>query len=1054
MKRTLTEWRRALGAGCVALALAAVPSFTLAQAADPPAAQNPQQVDPARKKLTAANGLFTRGLYKLAAQEYAEFLEQYPTHADATTARYALAVSRYRLREYDKAVEQLHQVVQDNKFEQRDEALAVLGHCELSQKHYDEAIAAFDELLSRYPTSKQAELAHLNRAQVEYLAGKFPEAAKGCQDYLDQYANGASRAEALYFLGLSQHAQKQDDLAVQTLQQLTQKFPDSAHQVDALLVMGQAFEGMGKIEPAIEAYRQMVTIAPETRKPDGHYSLGLALYKGGKFDESARELSTVVTEFAASPYARPAKLQLGLAQLGSNKTAEARRTFEAVARDDSGRANEARYWLAQCDIADKRYDQARATLEELLSIQPPPANIAQIALDHAVCAMEVSHFQQAADELGQLRQQYAQSPQAAEAAYRQAFCLHKLTKYDQSHDLCQQAAKLKLAPEIATANAELDAEDLFLLSKYPEAEKQFALLADSTKDEARRLRFAFRQGQCEYFAGNYPKAVQLLQPLAADPRVENSEELNQALLLLGDAFLQQKKDAEAIAPLKQFLRNARTERPQAYYKLGIAQLHTNDTAGARDSFAQAAQGSADSSWAQRAWFERGQIDLKEKKFDEASDEFRHAFASTASPEIAAPAGYQLGWSEFEAKRYPQAAAAWKEMAAKYPKDKLAPDAEFQHGVALREARQLNEAADALQAYASAHPDGQYFVKARQLAAACLKDLGKNADAARILADLSSVAKGAGADAVLYDLAWARRDAKDTASAEAAYRRLIQEHPDSKLLPAARTELAELLSDQKKYDEAAQLLEQVVGDKSADAKVLAAAEYRLGWCYEKLNKPDKAAAVYASYTQKGGGNDEMNASALLHAGLSFAADQKYDKAEQALSEMLNKYPNQKDAAVAMLRLGEVQAEQQKYDASARTYSQFLDKYPSSEFAYRAKFGVAWALENQKQYDPARQAYEKVIAATNGETAARAQFQIGETWLSEGKFEQAIPALLAVEDVYKYPKWSARALFEAGRAFEQLKQPDKAKVQYGEIVNKYKDAPEAGMAQDRLKNIAGS
>ena len=84
----------------------------------------------------------------------------------------------------------------------------------------------------------------------------------------------------------------------------------------------------------------------------------------------------------------------------------------------------------------------------------------------------------------------------------------------------------------------------------------------------------------------------------------------------------------------------------------------------------------------------------------------------------------------------------------------------------------------------------------------------------------------------------------------------------------------------------------------------------------------------------------------------------------------------------------------------------------------------------------------------------QFQIGETWLSEGKFERAIPALLAVEDVYKYPKWSARALFEAGRAFEQLKQPDKARKQYGEIVGKYKDAPEAGMAQDRLKNIAGS
>lgn len=1052
MNRSLIDWRGALRAGCVALAVAGIPAGAIAQA-EQPGATNPQQVDPARKKLTAANGLFSRGLYKLAAQEYSEFLEQYPASPDATTARYALAVSQYRLREFDKAAQQLRQVIQDNKFDQRDEALAVLGHCELSQQHYDQAIAAFDELLSQFPDSKQAELALLNRAQVEYLAGKFPDAAKGCQAYLDKYPSGASRAEALYFLGLSQHQQKQDEQAVKTLQGLARKFPDSPHQVDALLVTGQALEALGKIGPAIEAYRQMATIAPETRKPDAHYSLGLALYKAGKFDESARELATVATEFAASTYAKAAKLQLGLAQLGGNQIEDARRTFESVARDDSARAAEARYWLAQCDMAQKRFDPARATLEALLELQPPPANAAQIALDHAVCGMELKRFDQAAQELLSLRRQYAQSPQAAEATYRQAFCLHKLDKYQESHDLCREAAALKLAPEIAAGNAELDAENLFLLKNYPEARKEFAALASSTKDDARRLRFTMRQGQCEYYAGNYAKAAQVFAPLASDPRVENNEELNQSLLLLGDALLQQKKDAEAIAPLRQFLRNARTERQQAFYKLGLAQLHAGDRSGARDSLARAAEGQ-DSSWAQRAWFERGQMDLKDKQFDRAAEEFGRAFASNASADVAAPAGYQLGWTEFEARRFAQAAQAWKETARKFPRDKLAPDAVFQEAVALREAKQLGEAGDAFQAYASAHPDGQYFVKARQLAAACLKDQGKTAEAARMLAELATVATGKDADAVLYDLAWAQRDAKDAPAAEAAYRRLISEHPDSKLAPAARTELAELLSDEKKYDEAAQLLEQVVGDKSAEPKVLAAAEYRLGWCYEKLNKPDKAAAVYAAYTHKGGGSDEMNASALLHAGLSYASEQKYDKAEQALSDVLAKYPNQKDAPVAMLRLGEVQAEQQKYDASARTYSEFLDKYPGSEFAYRARFGIGWALENQKQYDDARKAYEKVIAASNGETAARAQFQIGETWLAQGKFEQAIPALLAVEDVYKYPKWSARALFEAGRAFEQLKQPDKARKQYGEIVSKYKDAPEAGMAQDRLKNIAGS
>ena len=44
---------------------------------------------------------------------------------------------------------------------------------------------------------------------------------------------------------------------------------------------------------------------------------------------------------------------------------------------------------------------------------------------------------------------------------------------------------------------------------------------------------------------------------------------------------------------------------------------------------------------------------------------------------------------------------------------------------------------------------------------------------------------------------------------------------------------------------------------------------------------------------------------------------------------------------------------------------------------------------------------------------------------------------------------RALLEAGRAFEQLKLPDMAKKNYDALVAKYKEAPEAALATERLK-----
>ena len=1058
MKNRTIEWRRCAGACCLALAIAGVSSFSLAASDDAPAentqpAEKAAPVDPATKKLMAANGLYTRGLFKLAAEEYAGFLSENPDHPKAADARYALAFCRYQLRQYDKAIEQLQGVLADPKFNERAEALTVMGHSQLSLKHFPQALAAFDELIAKFPTSPRAEMAALNRGQVLYLSKDYAEAAKACQTFLAKYPDSASRPDALYFLALSQRGQNQNGEAVQTLTELTTKYPESSHQIDALLLTGQALESQGKLDPAIEAYEKMLAAAPETRKADAMYSLGIALYKAGKYEEAAKQLLTLATDFPANTYAKPARLQSGLSQLAGKKTDEARATLAAVVRDDPDRANEARYGLAQCDIADKHYEQARQTLGELLNQQPAPPNVAQIALDHAICAMELNQFQPAADELAKLRTQYADAAQIPEAAYRQAFCLHKLGQFEPSHQLCQQVAKME-APALAAANQELDAEDLYLLAKYPEAQKQFGSLASSTKDDVHRARFIFRQGQCEYFAGNYPKAVGFLETVASDANAAKDPDLQQAFLLLGDAFLQEGKDAQAIAPLKQYLQNATTEKPQAEYKLGIAQLHGKDIEAARASFDRATQGPADSPWVQRAWFERGQVDLKARNFAEASAAFNRVLAVNAPAEIAAPAAYQLGWAEFGAKQFPQAAAAWKAMAAKYPADKLAPDAEFEQGVALHEAKQYDEAAAALQAYAAAHPDGQYSTKARQLAAASFKELGKNDQAEKMLAALANDTKGAGADSVLYDLAWAQQDAKDPSAAQATYRRLLQDHPESKLIPTVRTELAFLLYNEKKYDEAAALLEKVVADPKADDKTLSDANFRLAWCYKNSNKPDKAAAIFAAYTLKGGGTDEMKSSALLQAGLAYATDQKYEKAAQELTEMLTRYPTQKDAPVAMLKLGEVQALAQNYEASGRTYQEFLQKYPTSEFAYRAQFGIGWSLENQKKYDDARAAYQKVIAATNTETAARAQFQIGETLLAEGKFEKAVQALLAVDDVYKYPQWSARALWEAGRAFEQLKESDQARKQYTDITTRFKNAPEAGMAQDRLKSMAGS
>ena len=197
----------------------------LADPASPPQAPagQTQEVDAAAKKLMAANGLFQRGLFKLAAQEYQDFLTQYPQHASATAARYALGLCQYRLGEHGKAIELLAPVLADSKFEQKDEALAVLGYCELSLKHYEKALADFDALVQQFPSSKHAETAALYRAQALYLANQPKPAVEAADAFLQRYPQSAQRPAAMYFKALGQRGLGQDEQVVQTLAELTRR---------------------------------------------------------------------------------------------------------------------------------------------------------------------------------------------------------------------------------------------------------------------------------------------------------------------------------------------------------------------------------------------------------------------------------------------------------------------------------------------------------------------------------------------------------------------------------------------------------------------------------------------------------------------------------------------------------------------------------------------------------------------------------------------------------------------------------------------------------------
>ena len=1009
------------------------------------------KADPAVKKYNAATGLLNRGVYKLAAQEFTEFLSAYGSHEMATHARYGLAVCNYRLKKYAEAVGALGQVLRDQAFAKSkgDEALMVLAHCHLELQDYAAALGAYDQLLGSHKASRHVELALLNRGQSLYFLKKLDEAAKVFSEFLQRYRDSSRAATAKYFLGQSQVQLGQWEPATKTLEGLLADHAKSPYDLDAMLLLGQCYEAQDRLDDAAKRYEAMVARAPAERRAEGQFSLGKVLYKSGKYALAARHLALAADH--PGPYAAPARFQLGLAQLAGALTATARKTFLDVAKDDKERAVLAKYWLAQCDLADKKYPEARKALTQLLATKLPAAVLADAQFHVGLCLTMEGEHEQAAQKLADFRNRNLKSPRLGEATYLYAFCLHKLGRFAESLPLALGVAADKKSGFVRPAG-ELAAENLFQLKEYAKAAKGLEDLLKEEKDEAKVRKLTLRVGQCAYFTAQYDKAIAVLSPMVqASPKQLSLVEVQDAAFFLGDAQFQAAKYDEAVTTLARYLASSKDRREEAHCKMGLAQLRGGDAKAAERTFSTLlALVKSDSPWVLRAAFEYGQLCYRGKDASKAAEPLQRVAGSKEAGEMAGSAMYLLGSIALEAGKPPEAAKWYQEMLKGFGAHPLAEEASYRLAASLKEAGDAKTALAVLADHQKRWPAGKWLIPVQQLTGTCLASLGRHKEAAAALALLASNPK-AESPALLYDLAWSLRSEKDAPAAAGMYRRLIEKYPADKLANPARVELADLLYKDEKYEEAALLLEKVGLDEALGEKNLGAARYRLGWCYVKLDKHDKAAAVFSELAARQPDSD-LCPSAHYQAGVAYALVGSYTQAEAQFAALLKSNAKHDLVPVAQLKLGEVQAQLRAYDRAAATYAAFLAGNKDHKFAYLAWFGLGWAKENLKRYDDAQAAYAKVIEMHDGPTAARAQFQTGECYYAAGKYDQAVKELLKVDIVYDCPEWASKALLEAGRAFEQLKQPDEARGQYELCVKKYKQTSAGELAAKRLKDLA--
>ncbi|MHC4178399.1 MAG: tetratricopeptide repeat protein, partial [Planctomycetota bacterium] len=436
----------------------------------------------------------------------------------------------------------------------------------------------------------------------------------------------------------------------------------------------------------------------------------------------------------------------------------------------------------------------------------------------------------------------------------------------------------------------------------------------------------------------------------------------------------------------------------------------------------------------------------------ATQLFRWLMTESRSREYELRGMAGLGWSQLKGGRPAEAGATFERLLQSNPPAAVATEA------AMAQARifeQLGQSDPALAMYdlvIDRYPKSKEHPEAL-LAAARLRDkLQQDQQSAALYERLATEYPALSTtDAVLYEWAWVLDDLGQTAQSSLLFERLRKEHPESSYWADATYRLARRAFAAKDYSGAGKLISQVLGHKQ-DNEMREHALYLRGQIAVAQEDWDQVRQAFAALEKEFPESPRRLVASYWVAETAYRRGD-YRAAGELFDDLAGRTQGRREQWLAMvpLRRAQTLAQLDKWREALEIASGIEQQHPNFEQQYEADYLIGRCLANRADFQGARDAYLKVIRSPTGartETAAMAQWMLGETYLHQKNYEAALREHLKVEILYAFPTWQAAALLQAGKCRDLLGDSREADKLYTRLMKEY---PGTRFAQDAAKRL---
>lgn len=1063
-QRAIAGWSAAL-----ILAILAGPWFAAAVHAQ---AANEEADAAAVRDFNATAALQNSGFYARAAEKWTAFLQKYPTDSRLDKVNYYLGICQLHTKNFPEAIKTFQGVL--TKYPQFAAADGVRFNLAMAQYQiavgsqkpddYKAAAAAFQTMLEKHAASPQAAKANYYWGESLYAAGDRPGAIAAYKKLIASGDKSSLLMDAHYALATAQQESAADADAVQTLTAFFALPGAEQHELagEMRLRLGTSQFALKKFDEAEKAF---ATVAAVPNFPLADFALlrqGECRLELAKPAEAIAVFADLAKRFPTSAYAGAASLAAGKAQLQTNQLADAEKTLTPLAASKDKAAAEASYWLGRTLLKANQPQKALALLDTATKTFPTGDFAAYLQMARIDALYELPERRKETAALyAAFAQQHPQHPLALQALYMAALASLGAEDFPAAR---KNAEAFLQRPEAATSELQpavtFIAAEAYLLPQQAveadlaKAEQLYRDLLTKHPNHPRAARAQLRIGWRLLQAKKYDEAIKHLQDNLA--KLTEPAMKAEASQMIGQSHEGATRFAEAIAAYQTALQAVPNGPRGDEILLALAHCHRQlkqaDPAATR--LKELLAGYKDSPLRAAATYELAELAQAAEKYDEAIAGFKQVVEQFATSEFAAPAQYGLAAAAFAKGDYPATLPPLTQILATPPANpaatKLAAQATYLRGMANQRLKQFEPAAKDLQAFLAANPNADEATDARFALALCEAGRKQHEAAAnRLKTLLDEKPEYRYADRVAYELGHALAANGKPTEAAAAFRRLTETQPNSPLLAEAffwigrhhedaGDAATEPAAKTAEFAKAAAAFQAGLA-KTQDAELLEKMQYKLGdMQFRQQQYPAAGKTLLEQLTKFPQGS--LAGPAKFLAGECLFRQDNFAEAlpqfEAVIAAKVEPY-----LAQASYRAGACAASLKRWPDSQKHYETLLAQFPKFEQAAEAKYGLAWALQNQAKLDQAKPLYQQVTAQTQTETAAKAQFMLGEIEFANKKYEDAIEQYLLAAVGYPFKNWQALARFEIARCFVELKKNDKAIEMLQTLIDQHPDHPKA-------------